>query len=99
MQSSEIRKRLCFICRPVLHIHSLRFPVVSHSRVDTTRNIVIVVEGFVFAPEKMKRGLMRRLEGSLYTLNLPDEKTTSIVTTLEEVAVTAEDRRAARERK
>ena len=73
-------------------------PFVSHSRVDTTRNIVIVVEGFVFAPEKMKRGLMRRLEGSLYTLNLPDEKTTSIVTTLEEVAVTAEDRRKARER-
>ena len=74
-------------------------PFVSHSRVDTTRNIVIVVEGFVFAPEKMKRGLMRRLEGSLYTLNLPDEKTTSIVTTLEEVAVTAEDRRKAREGK
>ena len=73
-------------------------PFVSHSRVDTTRNIVIVVEGFVFAPEKMKRGLMRRLEGSLYTLNLPDEKMSPIVTTMEEVAVTAEDRRKARER-
>ncbi len=72
-------------------------PFVSHSRVDTTRNLVIVVEGFVFAPEKMKRGLMRRLEGSLYTLNLPDEKTAPITTTLEEVAVTAEDRRAARQ--
>ena len=71
-------------------------PFVSHSRVDTTRNIVIVVEGFVFAPEKMKRGLIRRLEGSLYTLNLPDEKTSPIVTTLEEVAVTAEDRKAIR---
>ena len=73
-------------------------PFVSHSRVDTTRNLVIVVEGFVFAPEKMKRGLMRRLEGSLYTLNLPDEKTAPIVTTLEEVAVTAEDRKAARKK-
>ena len=73
-------------------------PFVSHSRVDTTRNLVIVVEGFVFAPEKMKRGLMRRLEGSLYTLNLPDEKMSPIVTTMEEVAVTAEDRRKARER-
>ena len=72
-------------------------PFVSHSRVDTTRNIVIVVEGFVFAPEKMKRGLMRRLEGSLYTLNLPDEKTTAIVTNMEEVAVTAEDRKKARQ--
>ena len=46
----------------------------------------------------MKRGLMRRLEGSLYTLNLPDEKMSPIVTTMEEVAVTAEDRRKARER-
>ena len=73
-------------------------PFVSHSRVDTTRNLVIVVEGFVFAPEKMKRGLMRRLEGSLYTLNLPHEQTSPIVTTLEEVAVTAEDRRKARQR-
>ncbi|MCR4994885.1 MAG: DUF4837 family protein [Bacteroidales bacterium] len=74
-------------------------PFVSHSRVDTTRNLVIVVEGFVFAPEKMKRGLMRRLEGSLYTLNLPDEKTSPIVTTLEEVAVTPEEQKAARREK
>ena len=74
-------------------------PFVSHSRVDTTRNLVIVVEGFVFAPEKMKRGLMRRLEGSLYTLNLPDEQTLPIVTTLEEVAVTPEEQREARRSK
>lgn len=65
-------------------------PFVSHSRVDTTRNLVIVVEGFVFAPEKMKRGFMRRLEGSLYTLNLPDEKTSKIVTTMDEVEIKPE---------
>lgn len=55
-------------------------PFVSHSRVDTTRNLVIVVEGFVYAPEKMKRGLMRRMEGSLYTLMLPWEKKDTIST-------------------
>ncbi len=49
-------------------------PFVSISRVDTEANRVIVVEGFVYAPEKMKRGLMRRLEGSLYTLALPHEQ-------------------------
>ncbi|MEE1222153.1 MAG: DUF4837 family protein [Bacteroidaceae bacterium] len=49
-------------------------PFVSHSRVDEKNNRVITVEGFVYAPEKMKRGLMRRLEGSLYTLLLPDEE-------------------------
>ena len=48
-------------------------PFVSQSRVDTTRNLVIVAEGFVYAPEKMKRGLIRRVEASLYTLLLPYE--------------------------
>ena len=49
-------------------------PFVSHSRIDTETNRVVVVEGFVYAPEKMKRGLIRRLEGSLYTLQLPQEQ-------------------------
>ncbi len=48
-------------------------PFVSHSRVDAETNRVVVVEGFVYAPEKMKRGLIRRLEGALYTLRLPAE--------------------------
>ncbi len=51
-------------------------PFVSHSRVDAEVNRVIVVEGFVYAPEKKKRNLMRRLEGSLYTLLLPEEQYT-----------------------
>lgn len=49
-------------------------PYVSHHRVDTENNRVIVIEGFVYAPEKMKRGMIRRLEGSLYTLKLPEEQ-------------------------
>lgn len=49
-------------------------PYVSHHRVDTENNRVIVIEGFVYAPEKMKRGFIRRLEGSLYTLKLPEEQ-------------------------
>jgi hypothetical protein len=35
---------------------------------------VVVVEGFVYAPEKMKRGLIRRLEAALYSLELPKKK-------------------------
>jgi hypothetical protein len=46
-------------------------PFVSHARVDTVRNRVVVVEGFVYAPDKTKRNWMRRLEASLYTLDLP----------------------------
>lgn len=59
-------------------------PFVSHSRVDTENNRVIVVEGFVFAPEKMKRGLMRRMEGSLYMLLLPEEQQSEIETAVDE---------------
>jgi len=47
-------------------------PFVSHSTVDTVNNRVIVVEGFVYAPEKMKRTMIRRLESALYTLRLPE---------------------------
>lgn len=49
-------------------------PFVSLSRVDTTRNEVIVAEGFVYSPNGMKRRLIRRLEASLYTLMLPSER-------------------------
>ncbi len=59
-------------------------PFVSHSRVDEKNNRVITVEGFVFAPEKMKRGLMRRMEGALYMLKLPQEQEAEAVTNIEE---------------
>jgi hypothetical protein len=49
-------------------------PFVSHARVDRPNGRVVVVEGFVYAPEKPKRDLMRQLEASLYTLNLPQEQ-------------------------
>ena len=48
-------------------------PFVSHSRIDTINNRVIVVEGFVYAPEKMKRTMLRRLEAALYTLETPSD--------------------------
>lgn len=50
-------------------------PFVSHSRIDTINNRIIVVEGFVYAPDKMKRTMIRRLEAALYTLDLPKMKT------------------------
>ena len=48
-------------------------PFVSHSRIDAKNGRVIVVEGFVYAPEKMKRTMLRRLEAALYTLETPSE--------------------------
>ena len=49
-------------------------PFVSHVRVDRQNARLIVVEGFVFKPEKRKRDYMRKLEAALYTLTLPAEK-------------------------
>jgi len=49
-------------------------PFVSHARVDRPNGRVVVVEGFVYAPEKKKRDMMRQLEAALYTLNLPQEQ-------------------------
>ena len=49
-------------------------PFVSHARVDRPNGRVVVVEGFIFAPEKNKRDLMRQMEAALYTLNLPQEQ-------------------------
>ena len=46
-------------------------PFVSHSRIDKKNGRVIVVEAFVYAPEKMKRTMIRRLEAALYTLETP----------------------------
>ena len=49
-------------------------PFVSHVRVDRQNAQVVVVEGFVFKPEKKKRDLMRKLEAALYTLTLPADQ-------------------------
>ena len=49
-------------------------PFVSHVRIDRANARVVVVEGFVFKPEKKKRDLMRKLEAALYTLTLPSDK-------------------------
>lgn len=42
-------------------------PFISQSRVDTLTNRVIVTEVFVYAPEKMKRRYIKKLESSLQT--------------------------------
>jgi hypothetical protein len=49
-------------------------PFISHTRLDEKNNRVIVVEGFVYAPNKMKRTMLRRLEAALYTLETPSEE-------------------------
>lgn len=49
-------------------------PFVSHVRVDEENQRVIVSEAFVYSPGNKKRDTMRRMEASLYTLQLSGEK-------------------------
>ncbi len=47
-------------------------PFVMHAFVNPNTNMVIVVEVFVYAPEKDKRNLMRSMEAALYTIKIPE---------------------------
>lgn len=48
-------------------------PFVSYFYADTARNRFLVVEGFVFAPDKKKRPIMRQLEAALQTVIFESE--------------------------
>lgn len=66
-------------------------PFVSHSRVDEVNGRVIVAEAFVYAPESMKRDLIRRMEAALYTLQLPQqEEVNSLSYNLDEIVIEPE---------
>ena len=49
-------------------------PFVSYVYADTVRHRFLVVEGFVFAPDKKKRPIMRQLEAALQTVKFESEK-------------------------
>ncbi len=49
-------------------------PFVMQAFVNQETNMVIVVDVFVFAPEKNKRNLIRNMEASLYTIRIPEKK-------------------------
>ena len=51
-------------------------PYVSHMRLDPVNQRIIVVEAFIYSPDKLKRNLMRQMEASLYTLRFPGDKQT-----------------------
>lgn len=91
VKSINVRNQYAMETRGLWHMMNdgMGGPFVAHSRVDTLNNRVIVVEGFVYAPEKMKRGLIRRLEGALYTLTLPAEQVSDELGVVPEVEITA----------
>jgi len=49
-------------------------PFVSISTLDPIRGRVLTLEGFVYAPKKDKRELMRQVEAMIYSVRFPDQK-------------------------
>ncbi|WP_291529707.1 DUF4837 family protein [Bacteroides sp. UBA939] len=49
-------------------------PYVSLMRLDEVNQRVVVVEVFIYSPDKLKRNLVRQMEASLYTLRVPSDK-------------------------
>ncbi len=47
-------------------------PFVSLSRIDKKNRRIVVTEVFVYAPDKLKRNLIRQMEASLYTLRMSE---------------------------
>ncbi len=55
-------------------------PFVSHTRLDELNNRLITVEGFVFAPGREKRNLMRQIEAMVYSVKMPQEVNEVVIT-------------------
>ena len=66
-------------------------PFVSHAVVDEVNNRVIVVEAFLYAPNRKKGSMMRKLEAALFTLRLPADKLIENSNKLEEFVIKANE--------
>ncbi|MBA7543170.1 hypothetical protein ES705_35500 [subsurface metagenome] len=51
-------------------------PFVSISQLDETRNRVVTIEGFVFAPAHEKRDLLRQVEAKILSLEIHEANKT-----------------------
>lgn len=68
-------------------------PYVAHVKVDKQKALVVVAEGFVYNPGKLKRDKIRELNAALYTLQLPGEQEMHEITpspAIDEVAAKTE---------
>lgn len=73
---TEFRQRYMQIAKGLWQMENdmMGGPFVSHQLVDEKNNRVIVVETFIYAPNKKKGDLLRKLEAALFSLKLPADK-------------------------
>lgn len=92
VKDATVRGKYAQVARGLWRVQGDRMggPFVSHSRVDEVNGRVIVAEAFIYAPESLKRDLMRRMEAALYTVQLPEEEVKNIAYNLEEIIIEPE---------
>lgn len=73
---TEFRQRYMQVAKGLWQMENdmMGGPFVSHQMVDEKNGKVIVVEAFIYAPNKKKGDLMRKLEAALFSLKLPADK-------------------------
>ena len=73
---TEFRQRYMQVAKGLWQMENdmMGGPFVSHQVVDEKNNRVIVVETFLYAPNKKKGDLIRKLEAALFSLKLPADK-------------------------
>ncbi|HRS67976.1 MAG TPA: DUF4837 family protein [Paludibacteraceae bacterium] len=55
-------------------------PFINHTRLDEINNRLISIEGFVFAPSRDKRNLIRQMEAMVYSFKMPQEVNEVVIT-------------------
>lgn len=93
VEDATVRGKYAQVARGLWRVQGDRMggPFVSHSRVDEVNGRIIVAEAFIYAPESLKRDLLRRMEAALYTVQLPSEQeVNSLSYGLEEVVIEPE---------
>lgn len=93
VEDATVRGKYAQVARGLWRVQGDRMggPFVSHSRVDEVNGRIVVAETFIYAPESLKRDLLRRMEAALYTVQLPSEQeVNSLSYGLEEVVIEPE---------
>ena len=76
LYDTEYRQRYMQVAKGLWQMENdmMGGPFVSHQVVDEKNGRVIVAETFVYAPNKKKGDLIRKLEAALFSLKLPADK-------------------------
>lgn len=90
---TEYRQRYMQIAKGLWQMENdmMGGPFVSHQMVDEKNGRVIVAEAFIYAPNKRKGDLMRKLEAALFSLKLPADKVIENSIHIPEVIIGNED--------